>query len=58
MTVAEELEISALLTLLMSNDKWAQLKEHVTADSASQPLMNLTADGWPKFKVSALCSPH
>ena len=58
--IAEEFEIRALLTIFMSKDKLAQLKEHVTADVALQQLMDLTTDGWPnnKSKVPALCSPY
>ena len=58
--VAKEFEISALLTIPMSKDKLAQLKEHFTADLALQQLMDLATDGWPnnKFKVPALCSPY
>jgi len=58
--VAEEFEISALLTLPISNIKLAQIKDHVSADPALQQLIYLTADGWPndRSKVPSVCSPY
>ena len=57
--VAEKIEINVLLTLPISDTKYAQLNENISADSELQQLMNLTADGWPTdmSQVPAPCLP-